>query len=621
MTAEILLSLEDIGIKFETYGPPNRVVENLSLTVGRGEILGLVGESGCGKSVLARSVSRLLPSPPARVSGRVVFQGQEVPNDPKRLRALRGRSISMIFQEPMTSLNPVFTVGRQMGEVVRLHTGLNRPAAKKHCLELLAAVKMPDPETVFAKYPHELSGGQRQRVMIALALSCGPALLIADEPTTALDVTVQSQVLNLLNDLTRARGVSTLFITHDLGVVAQLCDRVAVMYAGQLMEVAPVAELFAAPAHPYTRGLLAAIPTIADPRASLPSIPGQVPDLTDPPAGCRFHPRCGRRLDICGREAPRLSAGAAGGEHQVACHNPDPAPNPARAMRPSEAEATTAAAGRDRARAETPIIRLEGVRKTFSVAGGLFKRKGRLKAVDQVSLEIAAGETLGLVGESGCGKTTVGNLILRLWSPEAGRIFFKGRDLADLTRQKDSAPELAKIQAVFQDPQSSLDPRLTVERIVGDPLRPYWKLDRAQRRERALEILGEVGLGPEHLARYPHEFSGGQRQRIGLARALVVRPELIVCDEPTSALDVSVQAQILRLIKDLQARYGYAYLFISHNLAVVRYVASHVAVMYQGRIVEQGPTAQVLADPQHDYTRELLAAVPGSNLPPSRSSL
>lgn len=306
-SAEALLTIKNLSVAFDTYGPPNRVVENFNLELMKGEILGLVGESGCGKSVLARTVLRLLPSPPARMKGEILFKGENLLTvGKKRLRSVRGGEISMIFQEPMTSLNPVFTVGQQISEVLRLHTGVGRKEARRVGCELLAAVKMPDPETTFGKYPHELSGGQRQRVMIAMELSCNPALLIADEPTTALDVTVQGQALALLNDLTRARGVSTLFITHDLGVVAQLCDRVAVMYAGCLVELAPVEDLFSRPAHPYTRGLLAAIPTIADPRERLPSIPGQVPDLTSPPSGCRFHPRCSRGLDICRRETPNL---------------------------------------------------------------------------------------------------------------------------------------------------------------------------------------------------------------------------------------------------------------------------------------------------------------------------
>ncbi len=316
-----LLSIRDLCVTFRTYGPSSRVVEHLSLDVRRGEILGLVGESGCGKSVLARSILRLLPTPPAQLTGEIFFGENLLAASPKRLRAVRGGEISMIFQEPMTSLNPVFTVGRQMAEVVRLHTGAGRAEARRVCRDFLAAVKLPDPETALDKYPHQLSGGQRQRVMIALALSCGPKLLIADEPTTALDVTVQSQVLALLNDLTRARGVSTLFITHDLGVVAQLCDRVAVMYSGHLVELAPVESLFGRPGHPYTRGLLAAIPTIADPRPDLPAIPGLVPNPADPPPGCRFHPRCGRRLDVCAREVPLLTAY---GGHHAACHNLDP---------------------------------------------------------------------------------------------------------------------------------------------------------------------------------------------------------------------------------------------------------------------------------------------------------
>jgi oligopeptide/dipeptide ABC transporter ATP-binding protein len=320
MTGDALLSIRDLSVTFQTYGPPSRVVERLNLAVRPGEILGLVGESGCGKSVLARAILRLLPMPPAQLTGEVFFGENLLAASPRRLRAVRGGEISMIFQEPMTSLNPVFTVGRQMTEVVRLHTGISRGQAREVCRDFLASVQLPDPGTVLDKYPHQLSGGQRQRVMIALALSCGPKLLIADEPTTALDVTVQSQVLALLNDLTRARGVSTLFITHDLGVVAQLCDRVAVMYSGQLVELAPVAGLFGQPVHPYTRGLLAAIPTISRPRADLPAIPGQVPNPADPPPGCRFHPRCERRLEECRQEAPAL---AADGDHWAACHNPD----------------------------------------------------------------------------------------------------------------------------------------------------------------------------------------------------------------------------------------------------------------------------------------------------------
>jgi peptide/nickel transport system ATP-binding protein len=579
-------------------------VDGISYTVDRGEIVALVGESGCGKSVSALAILRLLPKPAGRIAGgRVLFDGVDLASLPDdAVRARRGRDIGMVFQEPMTSLNPVLSVGLQITEHLIVHLHLSHDAARARAVELLTMVGMTDPERRLAQYPHELSGGMRQRVMIAIALACNPKLLIADEPTTALDVTIQAQILELMKDLTRRLGIGLVFITHNLGVVARYADQVTVMYAARQMERADAFSLFARPHHPYTAGLLRAVPRLDQPRNSkLETIEGLPPNLAAPPAGCRFAPRCSWRVEACARDPP-LAAVEPG--HDAACWR---AAEVGRATRSADAPATRS---REHGTREL-LLRLECVAKHYDADSGLFGGRSLLvKAVDGVSLEIARGETLGLVGESGCGKTTVGRLIMQLERPTAGRVLFDGTDLATLAGDSRRSRR-RQVQAVFQDPFSSLNPRMTVRQILGEPLSVYrLKPTRQRIRGRIAELLEDVGLQDDLAARYPHELSGGQRQRVGIARALAMRPSFIVCDEPVSALDVSIQGQVITLFEKLQAAHGLTYLFIAHDLAVVRHIAIRVAVMYLGRVMELAECDDLFAAPQHPYTQALLDAVP-----------
>ncbi|WP_371136890.1 ABC transporter ATP-binding protein [Cupriavidus oxalaticus] len=553
-----LLSLRGLTIRYPGAGRP--AVSALDLDIRQGETVALVGESGCGKSTTALAVLRLLP-PSALASGRILLEGRDLlALSGRAMTAVRGNAVSMVFQEPMTSLNPVLTIGAQIVEALRLHQPLSARAAAARALELLERVRMPEPARRFHAYPHQLSGGQRQRVMIAMAIACSPRLLVADEPTTALDVTVQAQILELLDTLRRELSMAMLLITHDLGVVSRWADRVAVMHDGIKVEEQATAALFRQPGHPYTRALLG---------ASLSSGHGN---------GEAPHFRTERLPEL--RVARRA----------------DGTPSAFRLTRPelrAPAPATTTA----------PLVRIDdlhvvhrnGVHQTHAVRG--------------VSFEIAPGETVALVGESGCGKSTLARAVLRLADHERGRIEFDGTDLAAIDRRH-MRPWRGAMQLVFQDPYGSLNPRKTVGELLGDALQIHGVRDRRVRRERALTMIERVGLPGAALGRYPHEFSGGQRQRIGIARALVVRPRFLVCDEPVSALDVSVQAQVLNLLADLQAEYGLACLFISHDLGVVRYIADRVLVMRDGQLVEVGDRDEIWAAPRHPYTRELLAAVP-----------
>jgi len=608
---EPVLEVRDLKTVFRTAEGTARAVGGVSFRIHPGEAFALVGESGCGKSVTALSIIQLIQQPAGslaggsiRVRGRDVVRLAEVEK-----RKLRGNEISMIFQEPMTSLNPVFTVGEQIMEVIRRHRGLNRSQARERALEMLERVRIPEPGLRMTEYPHQLSGGMKQRVMIAMALACRPVLLIADEPTTALDVTIQEQILGLIREMRERDGTAVLLITHDLGVVAENADRVAVMYAGRIVEEGSVREVLGAPAHPYTVKLLESIPASRRPGEALQTIPGRVPPATRFPPGCRFADRCHRTLPVCRETDPALLPVRNG--HRAACVLYDETllgrsvpPHPVRDPPVPRPPAR-------RAEAPEALLSVRALALWFPIRRGVLRRPvGHVRAVDGADLEIRRGTTLGLVGESGCGKTTLGKAVLQLVRPTAGKVLYAGQELTGL-RRRALKPYRRRLQIVFQDPYSSLDPRMTVEGILSEGMAAHRiGRGRRERTHKALALMETVGLHPEMLHRYPHEFSGGQRQRIAIARCLAVDPEFIVCDEATSALDVSVQAQIINLLKALQGDLGLTYLFITHDLSVVRYLADEVAVMYLGRIVERGRAAEIFREPLHPYTRALLAAVP-----------
>ena len=609
----IALRVEDLKAWFDTPEGVVRAVDGISFEIGKGETLALLGESGSGKSMTALSLLQLLPRPAGRiVSGSAWIGEQDILALPERdMRRVRGRRIATIFQEPQTSLNPVLTVGLQIREA--LPDALSTADARRRVIELLSSVGIANPEQRYDAYPHQLSGGMKQRVMIAMALAAKPDLLIADEPTTALDVTTQAQILKLLKELQAQTGTAILLITHDLGVVAEMADHVAVMYAGQIVESASRAAFFSEPRHPYSQKLFRSLPSRMKRGVALDVIAGSVPRLNQEFDHCRFAERCDFAWDHCRNVVPRWLAENDSG---VRCHLYDPAVvaelqavAPPRAVAPVSAPAT---------RSNGPLLEVRDLKVYFPVRRGVFQRVvDHVKAVEDVSLAIPAGKTLALVGESGSGKTTVGRGILQLTRPTSGRVVYDGRELTELS-ERELRPLRREFQVIFQDPYASLDPRMLVGEIVEEGMRAQNLLGTARARAlRAGELLEQVGLPASARHRYPHEFSGGQRQRISIARALAVEPRLIVCDEPTSALDVSVQAQILNLLKRLQDDLGLCYLFITHNLSVVEYLADEVAVMYRGRIVERGSADDVLQRPQHDYTRTLLAAVPKVIAPPS----
>jgi len=600
------LSVSGLSTHIDSENGLVRALDGVSFEVDAGETLALLGESGCGKSLTALSLMRLLPPGGFVAGGRVMLDGRDLcALTEAEMRRVRGAGMAMIFQEPGTSLNPVLTVGQQIGEVLALHRGLEGAAADREAVALMTQVGIPDPQRRLREYPFQFSGGMKQRVMIAMALAGEPRLLIADEPTTALDVTIQAQVLDLMAALQRARGMAMILITHDLGVVAKMADRVGVMYAGHLIEQAPSGRFFAAPAHPYSRKLFEALPEGRRGRNVLATIPGSVPPLTTRFTGCRFAPRCDRAWERCRTEAPQWHAFGDG--QRVRCHLHDPAES----MRAAVPPLASGPAGPAALATGEILLGVRDLKVHFPITRGVFRRVvGHVKAVDGVSLDIGAGRTLALVGESGCGKTTVGKAILRLIEPSGGSARLGDTDIGSLSGSALRAAR-ASMQMIFQDPFGSLNPRLRVIEIIEEGMNALGVSGSAgERKARVAQIMEQVGLRPELAERYPHEFSGGQRQRIAIARALAVSPRLIVCDEPTSALDVSVQAQILNLLQELQARLGVAYLFITHNIAVVEYLAHDVAVMYLGRIVEHGSVAQVLGNPRHPYTRALLAAVP-----------
>jgi peptide/nickel transport system ATP-binding protein len=682
-----LLTIEGLRTEIKLRRGVVHAIDGVSLSVDAGECLGIVGESGSGKTMTALSIMRLLPGGGSVVGGQIVVDGVDVARlSESHMEDVRGNLIGMIFQDPLTSLNPTMTIGDQIAESVRLHRGASKDAALSRAVEVLGLVGMPKPSERISNYPHQLSGGMRQRVMIAMALACEPKLLIADEPTTALDVTIQKQILELIDSLRQRLSMAVILVTHDLGVIAGRADRVAVMYAGRIVETAPTSVLFSSPRHPYTEALFEALPERAADGKSIKrlyNIPGQPPDLTVPPPGCKFAPRCRYARDSCREQEPGMTD--LDGSHLFRCYYPvgssaevhDPstpfvsvppempeAPKPAVQAHevlpgeplpgaeepaagpegsapgedgdwsvgpwhePLDAAAGAAAAGAaaagggavaaggvaavDRGAAlAAPLLAISHLEKNFTVtAGAVLQRKvGQVSAVADVSFSIPAGSTFGLVGESGCGKTTVGRLIVGLEKPDSGSIVLGGRDLASLPG-RERRRQARAVQLMFQDSYASMDPRMRVGTILREPLVIQRDGSRSAQTQRVTAMLSEVGLPAAAAERYPHEFSGGQRQRLGLARALMLRPSLIVADEPVSALDVSIQAQILNLMLDLQSEYGLTYLFISHDLSVVRYMANAIGVMYLGKLVEVGPAEDVYAAPVHPYTRGLIDTVP-----------
>lgn len=597
-----LLEIEGLKTYFRTDAGTVKAVDDLSVKIRLGETLGLVGESGSGKSVTSLTIMRLLPDVAATIAGgRISFLGRDLVQLPRSaMPAIRGKDIAMIFQEPGTSLNPVYRVGDQVAEAVLLHEKVTRAQARQRSLDLFREVGIPNPEMSLDKYPHEMSGGQKQRVMIAMALSCNPKLLIADEPTTALDVTIQAQILALIRKLRDERGMAILFITHDLGVIAEIADEVAVMYRGKLVEYNTARNIFANPQHPYTKGLLACRPRLQTTRRRLPTVADFMTSTVDDDghliiAEKQLSPE--RLAEIEGRGRGRLL-------------HPRPEPNSAGVTNHSPGTPVNyVPAG------QQPLLQVKDLQVYYPIKKGLLRRTmSHVKAVDGISFEVYKGQTLGLVGESGCGKTTTGRAILRLVRMTGGSVMFEGLDWAHL---KGAAlrRERRRMQIIFQDPYSSLNPRMTVEAMLTEAMSVH-RLGSSShdRRDRSANLLEEVGLLAEHLQRYPHEFSGGQRQRLCIARALAVEPDFLICDESVSALDVSVQAQVLNLLKDLQEKRGLTYIFISHDLSVVKFMSDMMAVMNAGKIVEFGPSDEIYANPQNEYTRRLIAAIPQPSL-------
>lgn len=595
-----LLSVNNLSVQFSVQKRFATAVNDFSLNIEPGECVGLVGESGCGKTTTGLAIMRLLPNNGKISSGNVVLNGIDLASlAENEMRLHRGKSVALIPQDPMSSLNPTMKIGRQIGEGLQIHNGASDAEARKRALEVLEMVEMPRPAERLDQYPFELSGGLRQRVIIAMGLVCSPSLLIADEPTTALDVTIQAQILDILDNLRSELKMAMLLITHDMGVIAGRTDRVVVMYAGKKAEESPTTELFSHMRHPYTQALLASMPSMENTnKHELSSIAGMPPDLSKEIVGCRFAPRCSFATDQCRQNDPPLEGD---GAHRFACFHPVAGPQP---VVVHTSEASLAAAPKKE------LLRATGLVKEFPIKSGVIRHKvGAIHAVSDASFTLYEGETFGLVGESGCGKTTIGRMLVGLETLTAGEVYFDG-ELVSAKGHKPTRESRRDRQMMFQDPYASLDPRMKVAQILGEPLAIQHVGNNAEQKQRVSELLSSVGLDPQVADRYPHEFSGGQRQRIGLARALALNPRLIVADEPVSALDVSVQAQILNLMKELQRQYGMSYVMVSHDLAVVYYMADTIAVMYLGKIVEIGDAESVFRSPAHPYTQGLLDAVP-----------
>ncbi|WP_203433305.1 ABC transporter ATP-binding protein [Jiangella asiatica] len=633
--SDVLLDVQGLKTHFTTDDGVVRAVDGMDLSISRGRTTCLVGESGCGKSITARSILQLIDPPGRIAAGRIWWHGGEETAEPTdlaaldprgaRMRAMRGADISMIFQEPMAAFSPMYTVGDHLVEAIQLHLPLSRKDATEKAVHLLGRVGIPRPDQRMHAYPFQLSGGMCQRVMIAMALACEPSLLIADEPTTALDVTTQARILDLLTELQDDTGMAMLFITHDLGVVAEIADDVSVMYLGTVVEEGSVTDVFDSPRHPYTQALIASVPRMGsrgDRARRLAAIEGIVPHPLQRPAGCPFHTRCHALIgDVCHERLPDLHS--VDGGQLARCHLYDESvvdPGAGRAQLPLLPAAPVVTGDRPQPAPEddrAPVLEVRDLTMHYPVKRGLLNRTvGHVRAVDGVSLAIQPGETLGLVGESGCGKTTLGRAIVRAIAPTSGQITYRGDNGAvDLAGLPDS--ELrgyrGQIRMIFQDPFSSLNPRMTLLQLLAEPFRnPALRRDRidSEMEQRVADMLARVGLRPEYMRRYPHAFSGGQRQRVNIARALITTPRLVVADEAVSALDVSVRAQILNLLADLRDEYHLTYLFISHDLSVVEHLCDRVAVMYLGKIVETTTTAQLFDTPRHPYTEALLSAVP-----------
>jgi oligopeptide/dipeptide ABC transporter ATP-binding protein len=607
-----LLEIDDLRTYIRLRQGMVHAVDGVTLHVDEGETLGIVGESGCGKTMTALSIMNLLPNGGHIARGSIKLGGRDIVGMPaEEMRRIRGNEIGMIFQDPLSSLNPTMTVGRQISETVLLHRDVSKADAMERAIEVLDLVGLPRSRERVNEYPHQFSGGMRQRVMIAMALACEPKLLIADEPTTALDVTIQKQILELIDKLRHQLGMAVIMVTHDLGVIAGRADRVAVMYAGKVVETTETSNLFDNPRHPYTEALFQALPEkSAETRERLYSIPGAPPDLVSPPKGCRFSPRCRYATDKCREESPVLAGETTA--HTYACFYPVGAHEKSVDGRLQVVEPLPVEESAD---VELPplgdvVLSAKNLIKDFAVTKGVLQRRvGTVSAVADVSFDIRKGETLGIVGESGCGKTTVGRMLVGLEKPTSGMISFGGKDLAK-SSGREYRRERRDIQYMFQDSYSSLDPRMRAGSILREPLIVQRMGSRSEQYAKVKEMLGKVGLPESWTERYPHEFSGGQRQRLGFARALMLNPQLIVADEPVSALDVSIQAQVLNMMRDLQRELGLTYLFISHDLSVVRYLSNHIGVMYLGKLVEIGTADEVYLRPAHPYTKGLIESAP-----------